>query len=132
MLGRAFLALLFAAGVLTPVIADQGRVSEWLVQGHDDILDTVSAARLAMLCQRWPLKPDKAGFVRMMRDRAGILPPADRDYVAQVIHDGEAQASDSYGMAAMSVCMSLAPAQLVAAAKYVDGRIGLRGLVQAH
>jgi hypothetical protein len=132
MLGRAFLTLAFAAGVLTPVSADQGRVSDWLIQGREEMVDTISTARLAMLCQRWPLRLDKAGFVRMMRDRAGILVPADRDFVAQVIHDGEARASDNYGMAAMSVCMSLAPAQIVSAMAYINGRTGLHGLVQTH
>ena len=132
MFGRALLALAFASGVMVPATADQGHVSEWLVQRHDALVDTVAAARLAMLCQRWPLKLDRAGFVRMMDDRAGMLPPADRDYVLQAIQAGEGQASANYRLATMQSCLSVAPAQMVRAAAYISRRTGLRGLVDEH
>ncbi|WP_158742981.1 hypothetical protein [Acidisphaera sp. L21] len=132
MLIRALVTLLLIGAVSMPADADQGKVSDWLVRGHDELVDTVSAARLAMLCQRWPLKPDRATFIRAMRDRTGVLAPADRDFVAQAISDGEAQATSGYVIATRSVCMSIAPTQLAAAAAYVTGRAGLRSLVHDH
>ena len=62
----AAVAALLGAGVLTPAAADRDQVSGWLIEGRPKLVEITERVKLAMLCQRLPIRMDRATFETIM------------------------------------------------------------------
>ena len=132
MLRVVFLIVLFSVGVLLPVGADTDRVSAWLIKDRQELVENSRTVKLAILCQRWPLRLDRDAFEFIMQQRAHVSAPLDRKYAAAAIREGEDLALVDYKYAAANTCAALVPAELSVAANYLTGRISLRATTRTH
>ena len=128
----AALAILFGVAVLTPAAADKDRVSGWLVEGRAKIVQTATMVKLAMLCQRLPIRMDRSTFEDVMTRRIGATAPWDRTYATAAVSEGEALALMDFKYAAVSSCMNLKAADVSAAADILAGRTTLHLIGQAQ
>ena len=122
----AALAILLGVGMLTPAAADRNRVSDWLVERRPRVVEAATMVKLAMLCQRLPVRLDPSAFEDVMTRRVGATAPWDRSYATAAISEGEAMALTDFKFAATTTCMGLTANEVATAADILAGRTTLR------
>ncbi len=128
----AALTILLGAVMLAPAAADKNHVSDWLVERRPRVVEAATMVKLAMLCQRLPVRMDPPAFEDLMTRRVGATAPWDRSYATAAISEGEAMALTDFKFAAATTCMGLTATEVTTAANILAGRATLTMMEHAR